>query len=331
VVNELTVKVDLGAANFTGLRTSRDLASIARIKRGSLLCFNHHAGFVKLTLLLVLLVLSSLIRWQVSTDNPKIVIDDVDLQGAVHLPESAKRQLVADLMHWEYTENSDWIADVEDKVCRSETEGWPDRENQGYLGFSVRATSKTLRQEPGLRHVLVTIQLDEGKQKRLKEIEFRFVATQPSGTSLDSASLRKLIPLNEGEVYNRDRFHAGLDAVSRAYHEQGFVDLMFNVEMQPDDTDQSDQSVAIFVELNEGKQYRWGNIEVIGLEPKMETRLKSQLKMGSLVNPKLIEDFYRDNKSVLPVGAFPKNVKWQYDRERATVDLAFDFRSPSSP
>jgi len=62
---------------------------------------------MKLTLLLVLLVLSSLIRVQVSTDNPKIVIDGVDLQGVVNLPETAKRQLVADLMHREYTENSD--------------------------------------------------------------------------------------------------------------------------------------------------------------------------------------------------------------------------------
>jgi hypothetical protein len=62
---------------------------------------------MKLTLLLVLLVLSSLIRVQVSTDNPKIVIDGVDLQGVVHLAETAKRQLVADLMHREYTENSD--------------------------------------------------------------------------------------------------------------------------------------------------------------------------------------------------------------------------------
>jgi hypothetical protein len=80
-----------------------------------------------------------------------------------------------------------------------------------------------------LRHVLVTIQLDEGKQQRLKEIEFR----------------------------------------------------------------------------NEGKQYRWGNIEV-GLDPKMETRLKSQLKMGSPVNPKLIEVSCRDNKSVLASGRIPQ-------------------------
>ena len=112
-----------------------------------------------------------------------------------------------------------------------------------------------------------------------------------------------------------------------AYHDRGFVDFTCNVESQNDD---SNQTVELVVELDEGKQYRWGNIQVIGLDPKMEMLLKTQLKTGSPVNPKLIEDFYRNNKSALPVGASPKNVKWQYDRERATVELTFDLRGPRS-
>src|SRR5207253_8159193 len=116
---------------------------------------------------------------------------------------SVKKQLVAALMHSEYAENSDLIAEVEDKVVRAEIAGWPDRENQGYIGFSLTATSKTLRQEPRLLHVLLTIQVDEGQQRRLKEIGFRYVGTEPATARLDSVNLRKLIPLNDGEVYNR--------------------------------------------------------------------------------------------------------------------------------
>jgi hypothetical protein len=93
--------------------------------------------------------------------------------------------------------------------------------------------------------------------------------------------------------------------------------------------DQENQTGAIFVELTEGRQYRWGKIEVIGLDPKVETLLRSQLKAGSLVNPKLIDDFYRDNKSLLPVGVSPQSVKWQRHPERATLDLTFDFRTPA--
>jgi hypothetical protein len=141
------------------------------------MCFNRDAvGFVKLSLLPVVLGLgmSSLLRAQVSPDCPKVVIDDVDLQGAIHLPGSVKDELVASLMHREYEEASEWIRDVEDRVGRAETDGWPNRENEGYLGFSVEARWNTLWKEPGLLHVQVIIILHEGQQKRVKAITFRY-------------------------------------------------------------------------------------------------------------------------------------------------------------
>jgi outer membrane protein assembly factor BamA len=264
---------------------------------------------------------------QSSNDRAKVVIDAVELKGTL-LPEAVQERLVTSLKQHEYEEDSDWVQDLEDTVVRAESEGWPDRENQGYVGFSVSSEWKPLRREPGMLHVLVTVCVKEGQQKRLKAIEFRYVGDRLGRPVFDSDELRKLIPFNDGEIYNRDRFYAGLDAVGRAYHERGFADFSATPEIQVDDTN---QTVAIFVELNEGQPYRWGNIQVIGLDPKIETLLRSKLKAGSPVNPKLIEDFYRDNKFLLPVGASPQSVKWQHDAERATVDLTFDFRIPVSP
>jgi len=284
---------------------------------------------MKLSLLPVLLgfMMTSAIHAQVSTENSRIVVDDVDLQGAVHLPEEVKRQLVSNLTHSEYSENSNWIDDIEDKVIRAETEGWPDRENQGYLGFSVQVQWKTLQRQPGLLHVLVTINLDEGQQKKLKEITFRYVGAHSVASTIESVDLRKLIPLSDGEVYNRDRFQDGMRAVDQAYFELGFVGLTWMYEMQED---RVNQTLAIVVHLNEGPRYTWGNIQVMGLDPKLETLLKSRLKSGSAANPKVIEDFYRDNQSLLPAHVSPKDVKWQWDAKRATVDLTFDFRTPVS-
>jgi outer membrane protein assembly factor BamA len=264
---------------------------------------------------------------QSSNARLKVVIDAVELNGTL-LPEAVRKRLVTSLKQHEYEEDSDWVKDLENTVVRAESEGWPDRENHGYLGFSVSAEWKPLRREPGMLHVLVTVCVNEGQQKRLKAIEFRYVGNSLGRPVFHSDDLRKLIPLNDGELYNRDKFYAGLDAVARAYHDRGFIGLTSNVEMQSDDTN---QAVAIFVELNEGQPYRWGNIQIIGLDPKIETLLRSKLKAGSPVNPKLIEDFYRDNKFLLPIGASPQSVKWQHDAERATVDLTFDFHTPASP
>lgn len=120
----------------------------------------------------------------------------------------------------------------------------------------------------------------------------------------------------------------GHGGCGRAYFELGFVDMTWNSERQ---ADQENQTVAIVVDLNEGQRYTRGSIQVIGLEPRLETLLKSRLKPGSPANPKAIEDFYRDNQSLLPIGVSPKDVKWKRDAERATVDLTFDFRTPVSP
>jgi hypothetical protein len=91
----------------------------------------------------------------------------------------------------EWQEGSDWVADLERIVIRAEEEGWPDRENQGYLGLSVSAWWKLLRREPGLLHVCVTIHVNEGHQKRLERIEFRWVDDRLRPPVFEANDLRK--------------------------------------------------------------------------------------------------------------------------------------------
>jgi len=262
---------------------------------------------------------------QLSNDHPKVAIDVVELDGTL-LPKAVQEQLVTSLKQREWDENSNWVADLEIIVSGAETEGWPDRENQGYLGFSVSAWWKPLRREPGLLHVLVTIKVNEGQQKRLEKIQFRYVDhLWPPGFASDD--LRRLFPMNDGEIYNRDKYQAGLSAVIDAYAEQGFIDCTINQTIATDDVN---QTVVLVMDITEGEKYRWGNIQVIGLDPTIETALRSRLATGSPVNRKLIQDFYQEYKSILPVSASPKTVKWDRDVQRAVVNLTFDFSTPPS-
>jgi hypothetical protein len=48
---------------------------------------------------------------------------------------------------------------------------------------------------------------------------------------------------------------------------------------------------------DQGPVYRWGNVQVICLDPKTETILRARLPKDSIVNPKLIRDFYQEYKS----------------------------------
>jgi outer membrane protein assembly factor BamA len=294
------------------------------------LCFNYQAvSFLHLILFPVIFAvgMSPMAQAQSSIDRPKVAVDVVELNGTTHLPEATQEQLVASLKQREFEEDSDWVQDLENIVIRAETDGWPDRENQGYLGFSVSAQWKPLRREPGLLHVVVTVCVDEGQQKKLKAIEFRYIGDSLVRPVIDSDDLRKLISLNDGEIYNRDNYYAGLSAVSRAYSERGFIDCTVTNTME---LDQVNQTVSLVMDINEGPQYRWRDIRVIGLDPKLETLLRSRLTPGSPVNPNLIRDFYKEYKSLLPVGASPETVKWESDAQRTVVDLTFDFSTPAS-
>jgi outer membrane protein assembly factor BamA len=261
---------------------------------------------------------------QSSIDRPKIIIDVVELEGS-RLSKADQEQLVTSLKQRKWEEGSQWVVDLENMVVHAEN--WPDRENEGYLGFSVGAWWKPLRREPGLLHVLISVQVNEGKQKRLAKIEIRDVGEHTGSPAFVSHDLRKLIPLNDGELYNRDKIYAGLDAVDAAYKERGFIDCTIKPMIAVDD---DKQTVAVVVEIAEGVRYRWGKIRVVGLDPNIEPILRARLPKDSIVNPKLIREFYQEYKSLLPAGASPETVEWKRDPQRAIVDMTLDFSTPPS-
>ena len=264
---------------------------------------------------------------QSSVDHPKVIIEEIELEGSL-LPKTAQEQLVSSLKEHEWDEGSEWVSDVEHFVVLAEQQGWPDRENQGYLGFSVGAWWKPLWREPGLLHVQVTVKVDERQPKKLEKIEFRWVEDHLGPPLFDSNELRKLVPLKDGAIYSRDKYQAGLSAVAGVYKERGFIDCNIYQSLAVND---ENQTIALGLEISQGQRYYWGNIRVIGLSPELETILTARLAKDSVVNPKLIEDFYQQYKSLLPVGASPETVEGHRNEALAVLDMTFDFSTPPAP
>jgi outer membrane protein assembly factor BamA len=279
--------------------------------------------FFQLSLFAVIFVAgtSAMAQTQKPIDHPKVVIEEVELEGSL-LPKAAQEQLVSSLKEREWEEGSEWVADLESMVIHAEDQGWPDRVNQGYLGFSVGASWKPVWREAGLLHVQVTVNVNEGQPKRVEKIEFRWVEDHLGPPLFDSNELRKLVPLKDGEIYNRDKYYEGLSAVAGVYKERGFIDCNIYQLLAVND---EKQTVALVLEINQGQRYYWGNIRVIGLSPELETILRARLAKDSVVNPKLIANFYQDYKSLLPVGASPETTEWHRNETLAVVDLTFDF------
>lgn len=195
--------------------------------------------------------MSAIIAAQSPIDHPKVVIEEVKLEGSL-LPKAAQEQLVSSLKEREWEEGSEWVNDLEHIVIRAEQEGWPDRENQGYLGFSVGASWKPVWREPGLLHVHVTVKVDERQPKKLEKIEFRWIEDHLGPPLFDSNELRTLVPLKDDEIYSRAKYQAGLSAVAGVYKERGFIECTITSNLAVID---EKQTVALLLEISQGQTY----------------------------------------------------------------------------
>ena len=89
------------------------------------------------------------------------------------------------------------------------------------------------------------------------------------------------------------------------------------------------QQIALVLSLQEGFQWRVGNIEIVGLTPAVESELRSKIKTGDILNSQRIDDFYHGHKSELPGEVRPEDTQFHFNVKERTAGALFDFRSCS--
>ena len=83
----------------------------------------------------------------------------------------------------------------------------------------------------------------------------------------------------------------------------------------------------MLLSLDEGVQFRLGQIETVGLNARLESELRSTVRSGDVMN--LRADFYQNHKSELPEAVLPEDSQFRCNIKEKTVDALFDFRSCS--
>jgi outer membrane protein assembly factor BamA len=279
-------------------------------------------------------------NWDGKIPGQVIIIDDVEFDGPIHLSEAAREKLVAQLKQHRRLADSKWIEEIEE-VARG---AWQD---EGYFKAKARAKAQVLYADGEAQHVSLTIAVDEGLQYRLSDIQIREVspesyvallpkvgeARSPDPTARDPESfpqdqLRKLIPLRDGEIFDTGKIREGLDALRKLYASKGYID--FTAEPLTD-IDDARQLISLVIELDEQKQFRIGKVEILGLNQMTETVLRSKVKSGDVFNDRILEDFYKENKSPLPADASLADDQIIRNVKEGTVDLIFDFRTCPTP
>ncbi len=102
----------------------------------------------------------------------------------------------------------------------------------------------------------ITMPVEEGDRYRLKAIVFK-----NNKVILNTALLRGLFPLKDGEIFDTNKIHKGLDNLRKAYEEIGYIRFTAVPETIIDD---EKKQLTLNVDIDEGKPFFVRRIEFQG-------------------------------------------------------------------
>ncbi len=110
--------------------------------------------------------------------------------------------------------------------------------DRGYIDFNVESSQVSI--SPDKKQVFIAISLNEGPQYTVSDVNLR------GELIVGEEELRKLIPIEEGDVFSRSRMTAISEALSRRLGREGYAFANVNAVPEPGDDDTA--SVTFFVE-----------------------------------------------------------------------------------
>jgi outer membrane translocation and assembly module TamA len=256
------------------------------------------------------------LREDAARQQQKVVISEVRFATATQLPIAMRDQAAAELRRKEFHADGDWLNEALDALRAT----WQDH---GYYKVELKAQPLLLSGPDPLRQfAILTVHVDEGLQYRLDEIRFN------SANALPAETLRAMVPLQDGELFRVNKIREGLANIYRRYAELGFLDVTMHPETE---VDVERQRITLTLEVDEQLQYRVSKVEVLGATPELERRLRSKVIEGDVYNSRRVEEFFEENKPLLPADVSVANMEIKRHAQRGLLFLRIDLRACLPP
>jgi len=250
--------------------------------------------------------------------GPVATVAELRLEGDLRRSSVDRDRIGASIKQQTYVGSEDQIAsEVSDRVKRA----W---QNAGYFAVQAHAETHVLTSGPSSERVAVIVQIDEGQQYRLEEIRFR-----NNKAITNVTQLRNHFSIKDGDIFNRDAIEEGLQNLHRAYGEYGYINLSSVPTTQ---IHEEQRTVSLDIDLDEGKQFYIGRVDVVGLDEAAFENVKREMTLmpGGIYNERLMELFQLRYTSRLPAHASsePREPRYQLhiDEPAGTVSITYDFR-----
>ena len=200
-------------------------------------------------------------------DAPPIVVHDVRFDGVITLPESDREEFVSHLKKPGLFATPGWV----DGIAIDAQNMWLDH---GYSQVMIEPEARTFSVDAEGEHVFLTFHVNEGTKRWLKEI--RFSEKDSTVSDLDTSHnatpdmrwlsafsldrLRRLIPIQDGDVFSTTKLYEGFDALEKLYKSEGYAEFSVTPTIAHDD---KDHSASVTLELDKGEQFHvWGRLKL---------------------------------------------------------------------
>ena len=229
------------------------------------------------------------------------------------MPVSDQDQIAASIKRLDYGNSPDGATD--DAVERVRA-GWQDR---GYFKVKVSGEKRTLTSSADSRRIALSFHVEEGLQYRLDRITFKNYKLMA-----DVSAVRDLFPINDGDIFSREKIAKGLENLRKAYGEMGYINFTSVPDTKFDD---EKRVIVLEIDMDEGKQFYVSNINVLGLDELARQELLKELpiKSGQIYNSRFWELSLEKYSSIFPDCQCGDSER-RLDEKAGTVALTLDYR-----
>ena len=193
-------------------------------------------------------------------------------------------------------------------------------------GFRFVKVSYQIAMDRATKEATISITIDEGTKFRVGEVRFQ------GAKSFKERRIRKLmrtkprnIVLLRFGVFRDEKFKDDIDRIVAFYQSQGFLDVKVTYDF---DYDQAKAKIAIKIQIEEGKRYQAGRVEIKGVQiiPESEVWQRLSILPGTTYSQQgLAQDIQNVREYYFRYGYMNVQVvpEVNLNRDTGKVDIAY--------
>lgn len=252
--------------------------------------------------------------------TPRVVISSIQFAPATHISEFVRSRIIWSIKSPQFHDdpNMDWLEELQEVGIRGVLQ------DSGYFKAKVKVEARLVDRNEHRNRYALMLHIEGGPQYRLGNVRFKPADPDKTVLAFSANELRRHVHMKHGDLFSVSKVRKSLDEITWLYADKGYIDVVPVPEVLNDD---GGGPIELVMKIDEGKQYRVGKIEFLGLDENSQNQLKAQLRPGEPFNKALVDDLSKQYKSLLPAPTSWQDVRLTRNTKAGMVDVQFDFFS----